>query len=270
MLTCATESSPKKRSPKKAKPGRPPKRASQLSQQETNVEAQQSQSPSVDLDASMQVMEIEDSSTNVLTSSAKEETIDKAFHDNEELHEESGEILPTTEDVATPDADIDIAATTNDGLFNIAQTADESMDQVVHASGATEAQATSPDIERVEETVINETTFKDESSPAPDTPESENDTTAEVIPATSSDAIETSVEVPVEEQISPPASDEIEPEISAFQSMRGKLESLIGDLKTAALSREEVHELEDLFFDAKKHLYNAEQRGRMEKSGMNM
>ncbi len=270
MLTCAAEPSPKKRSPnKKARTGRPPNRASQLSQQEKDVEAQQSQSPSVDLDASRQVVEIEDSSSNVLTSSAKEETINKAFHDNEELHEESDKILPTTEDLATSDADIDIAAT-NDELSNIAQTADESMDQVAHASGATEAQATSPDTERVEETVIIDTSFKDESSPAPNTPVSENDTTAEVIPATSSDAIETSVEVPNEVQTCPPASDEVEPEISAFQSMRGKLESLIGDLKTVALSRDEVHELEDLFFDAKKRLYSAEQRGRREKSGMNM
>lgn len=223
----------------------------------------------MDLDASMHDMEIEDSSTNVLTSSAKEETIDEAFDDTEERHEESDKILPTTEDVATPDADIDMAAT-NDELLHVAQTADVSMDQVGDAPGATEAQATSPDIERVEETIINETTFKDESSPAPDTPESENDTSAEVIPAITSDAIETSFEVPVEEHTSPRASDEVEPEISAFQSMRGKLESLIGDLKTVALSREEVHELEDLFFDAKKHLYSAEQRGRREKSGMNM
>jgi hypothetical protein len=270
MLTFAAEPSPKKRSPKKkAKPGRPPKRASQLSQQETDVEAEQSQSPPVDLDASMQGMEIEDSSANVLTSSTKEETIDEGFDTTEELHKESDKILLTTEEVATPDADIDRAAT-NDELFNIAQTADESMDQFADISGATEAQATSPDIERVEETIINEPTFKDESSPAPETPESENDTTEEVIPATTSDAIETSFEAPVEEQTSPAASEEVEPEISAFQSMRGKLESLIGDLKTVALTREEVHKLEDLFFDAKKHLYSAEQRGRSEKSRMNM
>jgi hypothetical protein len=222
----------------------------------------------VDLDASMHDMEIGNSSTNAFTSSAKEETIDETFDDNEERHGESEKILPTTEDVATSDADIDVAA--NDEPLHIAQTADESMDQVADAPGATEAQATSPNIERIEETIIHETTFKDGSSPAPDAGASENNTSAEAIPATTSDAIETSFEISVEEHASPPASDEVEPEISAFQSMRGKLESLIGDLKTVALSREEVHELEDLFFDAKKHLYSAEQRGRREKSGMNM
>jgi hypothetical protein len=42
-----------------------------------------------------------------------------------------------------------------------------------------------------------------------------------------------------------------------------KLQSIIiGDLGTKALSREEVNEWEDLFFDAKQELYAAGRRGR--------
>jgi len=40
------------------------------------------------------------------------------------------------------------------------------------------------------------------------------------------------------------------------------LESFIEDLKSAALSREEISEYEDMFYDAKEHLYGAARRWR--------
>jgi hypothetical protein len=46
------------------------------------------------------------------------------------------------------------------------------------------------------------------------------------------------------------------------QSMKDKLQSLITDLHGAALSRQEINELEDMFMDAKRVLYGAELRGR--------
>ncbi|KAI9051873.1 hypothetical protein LZ554_004130 [Drepanopeziza brunnea f. sp. 'monogermtubi'] len=46
------------------------------------------------------------------------------------------------------------------------------------------------------------------------------------------------------------------------ESMADKLQSLLKDLQTASLSREDVNRLEDLFMDAKGHLYDAARRGR--------
>lgn len=270
VLTFAGEPSPRKKSPKNTRKLGRPKRASQTSQQETDLEAEQSQSPSVDLDASMQDAEIEDSTTDVLTSSAKETTIDETVDNTDGLHDESHEIFPSTEEVSTPDEDIDIAETANE-LLNTAETADESFDKATDVPLTSEVQATSPDIERVEETVINESTFKEESSPAAETPESENDPSAEIIPATTSDAIETLSGTSAEEQISTEVPEEIEPEVSTFQNMKGKLESLIDDLRSAALGREEKREIEDLLDDAKEQLYGAGRRGReRERSEMNM
>lgn len=49
-----------------------------------------------------------------------------------------------------------------------------------------------------------------------------------------------------------------------MQSMRGKLQSLISELATATLSREEVNVFEDMFWEAKEKLYGAGRRGREE------
>ncbi|KUJ09710.1 uncharacterized protein LY89DRAFT_657169 [Mollisia scopiformis] len=47
-----------------------------------------------------------------------------------------------------------------------------------------------------------------------------------------------------------------------MQSMKEKLQGLITDLRSAALNRQEIHELEDMFMDAKRVLYDVELRGR--------
>lgn len=44
--------------------------------------------------------------------------------------------------------------------------------------------------------------------------------------------------------------------------LKAKLQSIIGDLGTIALDRDEMNELEDLFMDAKQQLYSAGRRGR--------
>jgi hypothetical protein len=54
-------------------------------------------------------------------------------------------------------------------------------------------------------------------------------------------------------------------EVPTAQSMRDKLQSLISDLDTASLTREEVNAFEDLFMDAKEKLYGAARRGRARK-----
>jgi hypothetical protein len=71
-------------------------------------------------------------------------------------------------------------------------------------------------------------------------------------------------ETPTSEQSQQPddaAQAEHEPAITV-RNMRSKLQSLIGDLKTVMLSRQDVYELEDLFMDAKRQLFEAERRGR--------
>lgn len=52
----------------------------------------------------------------------------------------------------------------------------------------------------------------------------------------------------------------------AMPSMREKLQSLIGELATAVLTRDEVNVFEDMFMDAKEKLYGAARRGRAESS----
>ncbi|KAI0020093.1 Rap1-interacting factor 1 N terminal-domain-containing protein [Xylariomycetidae sp. FL0641] len=51
-------------------------------------------------------------------------------------------------------------------------------------------------------------------------------------------------------------------EQSAFERVMSSLGEGLAGLKTAALSREEVHRVEDMFFDIKRELYQAEVRGR--------
>lgn len=70
---------------------------------------------------------------------------------------------------------------------------------------------------------------------------------------------------PAVQEFDPPALImSVPPEKSAvtMQSMKDKLQSLITDLRSAVLSRRDVSELEDMFMDAKRTLYDAESRGR--------
>jgi hypothetical protein len=53
-----------------------------------------------------------------------------------------------------------------------------------------------------------------------------------------------------------------EPTETPVQNLRNKIRSLITDLGAAALSREEVNALDDMFMDAKEQLFGAARRGR--------
>lgn len=64
------------------------------------------------------------------------------------------------------------------------------------------------------------------------------------------------------EKVDALAQSEVVPDIPAAQSLKERLQSLIGDLGTASLSREEVNIFEDMFMDAKEQLYGAGRRGR--------
>jgi hypothetical protein len=214
----------------------------------------------VDLDAAMQNVEIEDCTTNAFTSSAKDTTVDEGV-DTEEPQDESHEILPAADGISEAAEDTSMAATTEED-FNIAQTTDESIDEVADTSVASEVRPASPNIERVEETVIDESAFQDESSSTPEPVESKLNPAAEIISATSSDLINSLTAEPAEEHVSVESTDEAEPEFPTVQSMKDKLQSLIADMQGAALSREELREFEDLFVDAKEQLYGAGRRGR--------
>jgi len=63
-------------------------------------------------------------------------------------------------------------------------------------------------------------------------------------------------------ELEPEPEREVEIEINGVQSMKDKLQGLILDLQTAALSREEVNSFEDMFMDAKEQLFAAGRRGR--------
>lgn len=280
MLTLAAEASPKKTSPSKKKHKGRPERASQVEQQiEVDVEVDQSQSLSVDLDAAMPDVNIEDNTTGAVSSSAKETTIDEGIDGTEEPYDERYENLPAPSDGSRAEEDTSMAGTEEDGLdivaetaaqsivtatadggLNIAQTADESIDEAADTPDSSEVEPTSPDIERVEETVLNAGTFEKESSPAPELVDLENDSSVEIIPATTSEVIENLP--PVVEHTFTEVPNIAEPEGPTIQSMKDKLQSLIDDMRGAALNRDELRELEDLFNDAKEQLYGAGRRGR--------
>lgn len=52
------------------------------------------------------------------------------------------------------------------------------------------------------------------------------------------------------------------PEKSSMENIVSALRGGLAELSTAALSRDEVNRIEDMFYDIKRELYNAESRGR--------
>jgi hypothetical protein len=281
-LTSAEGNSQKKTSPSKKKHKGQPKKSSQVEQQiETNAEVHHSQSPSVDLAVSTPEVEIEDNTADMFTSSAKETTIDEGVDETENLQEGSYENLPATDDILGTYEDASMAAATEEGFtmaqiadesidqgpamaeeaFNIAQITDGPMDEITDTSVVIEVCPTSPNIERDKNTALNKGIFQDESSHAPESIESTNDSLPEIIPATSSDFVNSPSGEP-EAHTSADAVFEAESETPTVQSMKEKLRSLIADMRGAALSREELNDFEDLFIDAKEQLYGAGRRGR--------
>jgi hypothetical protein len=259
VLTFTVEPSPKTTSTKKKRQARRPKRASQILQ-EADAEAEQSQSPSMDIDASMPHVETKESAEDLLASDAKETPTTAGVDNIGPLLGGSHEMLPTREDLSTPVEDITITATSA-GLLHDVGIAHEPTDGAAYLPQGNEVPAVNPGIDPVEETIVNESPFNDESSPPPEASESEDDPSAEIILTTTSGIVDT--RGAAEEGVSMDMPNEAEPGLSTLEiTIEKKLASLIDDLKTAALSREGTRHIEDLFYDAKEQLYGAERRGR--------
>ncbi|KAI0169945.1 hypothetical protein GGR52DRAFT_488598 [Hypoxylon sp. FL1284] len=73
---------------------------------------------------------------------------------------------------------------------------------------------------------------------------------------------EPQVEAEVEAEAEPQTTPEAEVGKSAAEAIMGALQSGLSGLRMATLTREEVNRIEDLFFDIKKELYQAESRSR--------
>ncbi|KAH7327508.1 Rap1-interacting factor 1 N terminal-domain-containing protein [Rhexocercosporidium sp. MPI-PUGE-AT-0058] len=249
--------SPAKRSPAKKKTRGRPLRASQVSQEASDLESGRdgrSQSLSVDLDAPRQEMEIDDTTMSIASNGeeeegapAKEPAVGQSFEGSS---------------VRQGAAEFEIEQ-------SIAKCAGEDEDAAVTD------EATSSNVDFVDETRIDETSLFDTSPVEP-----ENDIDEEVIsrhsaelpvagpPVREADAEpveQVEPEVPFEPAVMPeleviPTAPE--PQRVTMQSMKDKLQSLLSDLETSALSRQEVHEMEDIFMDVKRKLYDAEKRGR--------
>ncbi|MAD85615.1 MAG: hypothetical protein CL912_21855 [Deltaproteobacteria bacterium] len=246
--------SPSKQSPAKKKPRGRPSRASQVSQQESDVESSQgfgSQSMSVDLDAQHQEMDV-DGTTMSFASNAEVEEEETAPAEEPEV-EQSFE-----GSVVERGAEIEIEK-------SFAKETQEDVD--MDAAGADEA--TSPSFDVIEETTIDETSLLEKSSPAVE--QINNIDEKAVIhpaemPIAASSAPDTVAE-PVEASPIVEVQVRVEEQPVTAESMADKLQSLLKDLQSAALSRQEVNKLEDLFFEAKRHMYAAEERGRASADG---
>ncbi|KAG4444136.1 hypothetical protein IFR05_000365 [Cadophora sp. M221] len=245
--------SPTKRSPAKKRPRGRPSKASQVSQEPSDVESSQDiRSPSVSVDLDAHRLEMEIGGTTMSFASNSEEGEQAAPAQEPEIKQnyegsfvERGAAEVEIERSMAKDIEEDIEE-------------DVDMEDVVGTD-----EATSPNIDFVEETTIDETSLFDKSSPV----ESENNIDEEVasrhspeLPFTETPASEAGAE-PVD-PAEPEAPIVVEPQRVTMQSMKDKLQSLLGDLEISALSRQEVHEFEDIFMDVKRKLYDAEKRGR--------
>lgn len=118
------------------------------------------------------------------------------------------------------------------------------------------------DVEMVADTVIGESSSLENSSSAHNKPETEAQ--EEVVMSTSK--IITMSSEPVGQVMPAQAEASVQTEVvveaPSAQGLKDKLQSILGDLRSVALSRQEMNELEDLFVDAKEQLYGAGRRGR--------
>merc|ERR1711977_84608 len=207
--------SPSKRSPAKKKPRGRPSRASQVSQQESDVESSQgfgSQSMSVDLDAQHQEMDV-DGTTMSFASNAEVEEEETAPAEEPEV-EQSFE-----GSVVERGAEIEIEK-------SFAKETQEDVD--MDAAGADEA--TSPSFDVIEETTIDETSLLEKSSPA-----------VEQINNIDEKAVIHPAEMPIAASSAPDTvAEPVEEQPVTAESMADKLQSLLKDLQSAALSRQEV------------------------------
>ena len=148
----------------------------------------------------------------------------------------------------------EIPQSTNDDLID---------DSDIRAQIESESQS----FEVVAETIIEGPNLSSKATPALN--KQELDPTEENILTTLPQAFETAV-VEVDQAPTSPVLATEEGHSSSVEerqqgpmlAMRGQLEALMSTLQSAALSRGEANELEDLFMDAKEMLYRARRRGR--------
>jgi hypothetical protein len=236
------EPSPKKRSPARKRRGWPPKRASRGPSQTGTNESEAAQSfSSMDLDTSMQDTEEMDSTTDAFTSSGKEAMED---HDVAISH-----AIGEQEQGGGPNGggkEVELAETAEEGRGDVNSSREGLKDS---------------DVEVIAETTIDESSLIGSSADALREAATHEETgVTNVVEHIAISSGEPS-------QICHPPQDassrngSVEEVISA-QGMRDKLQSLISDLDTASLTREEVNRFEDMFMDAKEKLYGAARRGR--------
>lgn len=231
--------SPKKiRSPKKRGRGRP-KRMSSVLAEGSQPSPSQSFS-SVHREGSIQEPQEMEVATEAYTSSAND------------IVEERPDISQTMEELPTAVVEeSELAGAEGDG---------QRLDADTDMSNAAIAQNTS-DLGVVADTIIGESHSLKTSSSASGKPDEEAHetvmSTSNII-AVSSEPVDQVLPVQVnnsvqtEEVVGAPSAD----------GVKAKLQSIIGDLGTITLSRDELNELEDMFMDAKQQLYGARQRGR--------
>ncbi len=135
-------------------------------------------------------------------------------------------------------------------------------------AGVTESSDREEDIlalEIVEETTFDETICLGRSSSDPTEPEL--DSAENPVPTTSINLVEANPRVLIPEVPEDELADEGEPGVTKVQLIRNRLQDLIEDLHSTTLSRDEANELEDMFMDAKRQLYEAVLRGRQMADG---
>jgi hypothetical protein len=197
---------------------------------------------SVDLDTLIKAVDDTGSTADAFRSSA-----------NEAVSEKGGNVT---------DEERDMPSVEDEEMADVVQATEEAAGEAISSKEGGKAGDTSFDVDIIAETTSDENSELEKSSQA--LVKLEIESREEVIGNASeitTDVIGVLVPIaPAETEIQSPAA--LEPELPTAQSMRDKLQSLIADLDTATLTREEVNAFEDLFWDAKEKLYGAGKRGR--------
>ncbi|EPE30324.1 hypothetical protein GLAREA_13047 [Glarea lozoyensis ATCC 20868] len=115
-----------------------------------------------------------------------------------------------------------------------------------------------------EDNAINEPIIADNALVA-----SENIMSVNEVPSTASNEAAEASSAPTSQQAldnEPPIATNPEESMSAFQSIKARMQSVISGLGLASFSTAQVSDIEDMFMDAKHLLYGAGKRGRTERS----
>jgi hypothetical protein len=278
LLTSAASISPKKGTPSKKRTliGRRSKRLSQVGQSQED-EVERSRSVSVDLDASTQQVDdttemsivqeptvpadAEAPDTNVDTEVVKYDVAQSDGEGEEEINMtsviEDISINPSTEIVE----ETFLGANDPSDKSEIDVVEDTTVDETSSALASPKAETHEEGIAATSNAHEIITNDSQPAEPAHTSPPTHG------IPTSESPILSSKPEndIPSHEavlELEPEPEREVEVEINGVQSMKDKLQGLILDLQTAALSREEVNSFEDMFMDAKEQLFAAGRRGR--------